>query len=135
MLLDPSKETTHWGDDADLDKDRLATMLECALASDPFTPDPEALPQFTIDAGTAVVSFRQRTGATGTPGLDSSAWGLVYRIEAGPDLIAWNHGATWVENTGPPTANGDGTDTATVRLLNTDPARWFARLAVFEAGP
>lgn len=133
VVLDATKEPTHWGDLADLDGDGIRTMLECALGGDPAVPDPQRLPQAASDAGFPVFRFRQRIGASGTPGLGSSAWGLVYQVEAGPNLTTWHSGPSWIEHIGTPVDNGDGTETATVRLLNPDPDGWFARLAVTAA--
>ena len=133
ILRDPDKETTHWGPAADPDRDSLPTLLECALAGDPLVPDPEKRPRLRFFEGVPVFSFRQRASTVGSPGLDSTARGVVCRVEIGPDLMTWNHGPEWIENVGPPIDNGDGTVTVRVRLPATEPGCWFARLSVFEA--
>ena len=134
-LLDTSKESSHWGDLADLDKDGLATMMECALGGDPAIAEFNLFPKIELISDHPHFIFRQRSGATGTPGVDSRAWGLIYQVQVSDDLDEWLVGSSYVTPVGSPISNGDGTDTVTVRLSISGADRWFARLRVDQSSP
>jgi hypothetical protein len=98
-----------------------------ALGAD-FVADPRtALPAATLSAGTGTerhltLSYRRRLGATQ----------VSYQVETATDLDAWLSGPGVVEPLGSPVPNGDGTETAQVRVIapvSADPAR-FIRLRV-----
>ena len=106
-----------------------------------FTPDP---PSKGPRAGISPVSpedyitltYRRLAGGSGTTGVDYTAGGYTYTVEVSTDLMSssWLSGVSHVVAVGSPIANGDGTETVTVRTvapLGASPR--FMRLSVTES--
>lgn len=102
--------------------DDIANILKFAMGIEPMTPGHGVLPvvdRETVAAGEHVYFIlRQRSGGTGTPGIDYTVDGIRYRAETTPHLDAseWHHGSEWFELAATPTENGDGTETVILRL-------------------
>ncbi|MCC5808256.1 MAG: hypothetical protein JJU00_18155 [Opitutales bacterium] len=102
--------------------DNMANIVKFALGIPPMADGSHALPhaerESTGDAEYLVFVFRQRTGGTGTPGIDYTVDGVSYRAEASASLGegTWHSGGDWFELDGPPVDNGDGTETVYLRL-------------------
>lgn len=122
----------------DPDGDRLVNLIEFAFGLDPLAPELSApyLIEPMRDGTQFLFRYRQRNGGTGALGVDYTAAGLRYRIEASNDLQTWSPSAALV---GSPVAlytypNGDGTETVHA-LLNasgslTSKQRIFFRLNI-----
>ena len=122
------------GFSADPDDDGLPNGIELALGTDPTLSSVEFLPVVSESAGFLQITYRQRTGGTGTVGVDYIVGGLQYTVEVSPDLSAgsWDSGSNLVENIGTPVDNLDGTETVTVRLVESidGQSRKFLRLEI-----
>jgi hypothetical protein len=76
----------------DPDADNLANLLEYAFGLDPKTAD--ATPPYSIEPHPSyddilIVRYPQREGGSGTRGVDYTADGLRYTVEASTDLQTW----------------------------------------------
>ena len=84
--------------------------------------------------GRVGISYRQRSGGSGTIGFDYTAAGLRYTVDSSPSLEpdSWVSGSDILEIVGTPTDNFDGTETVTVRIKDTVTAgdRHFLRLTI-----
>jgi hypothetical protein len=83
------------------------------------------------------MAYRERRGGSGIVGVDYTAGGITYTVQAAPTLTlpAWTQGTGVVQQVGLGTPNGDGTETVAVRLLSpVGPAnpRYFLRLRLTE---
>lgn len=112
---------------ADPDHDALPNLLEYAFRLDPRVRDaipPPVVPVMVEDAGTVyhAVAFRRRTP---NPQID-------YAPEVCTDLALWRSGPADLVPFGTPSANGDGTETATFRSAApaVERPREFFRLRV-----
>ena len=78
------------------DGDGLPNGIELALGTDPTLSSVEFLPVVSESAGILQITYRQRTGGTGTVGVDYTIGGLQYTVEVSPDLSAgsWDSGST-----------------------------------------
>jgi hypothetical protein len=106
-------------DDVDIESDGFSNLLEYAFDLDPLQS--ESLPSAIDD--TLAFSFRRLQGASsGSTVLGTSVGGVTYTIEVSNTLAAdsWQSGAVWLEQVGSPVANGDGTETVTVRALTSE---------------
>lgn len=126
-LDDPSKEATHWGLEADYDNDGQSTLLEFAFNSDPTDPSSsfavEFEPVFDGDDSTSAfnIIFRRWREANG----------LTYANEYTQDLSDWAGAPFTAQLIGQPVANGDGTETVTIRITPESPNdRSFVRLRI-----
>jgi len=92
-----------------------------------------AFPVGSVDNDHLVLSYRERTGGTGTVGADYTAGGLTYTVQVANDLAGtWQSGTTLVEQVGAAINNGDGTETVSVRLKQaiTGSTQKFVRLVL-----
>ncbi len=79
---------------ADPDADGLVNLLEYAFGGSPRVADSPSLytvtPSLDPSGHTMItVAYRQREGGVGTPGIDYTADGLRYTVEASTDLQTW----------------------------------------------
>ncbi len=128
-LVDPTSDPDH---------DGLVNLLEHALALDPLEPNSAASQPGVTTTSDSIdeflqLTYRRRTGGSGTTGVDYTADGVAYRVEVSPNLApgTWTSGSTVVEAVGSPSNNGDGSETVTVR--SRDPIsdqKHFIRLRV-----
>ena len=91
----------------------LSNLLAYAVGAD-LSPSPEsALPEVTtVEVGNATypaLRYRARQGASD----------VEYTVEVSDMLAQWNSGAAFTVQVGAPQANGDGTETITVRSLES----------------
>lgn len=114
----PLEHDSLWGWHADVDKDGLTTLQELAFNGNPFTNDRNLGSQLILDSALDI-TFRQWSGGAGITGLNYRARGILYRVEYSPNLQpgSWSTGPTILEVAGDPIANGDGTESVTVRVL------------------
>ena len=104
---------------ADPDADGLATIQEYAFARPPRWPDAGQILQISREVAGPVISYPQRNGGTGTPGVDYTAGGVLYLLEYTPSLSPanWQPVTTLqIEEVIPPVNNCDGTHTVHLRL-------------------
>jgi hypothetical protein len=122
----------------DWDRDGADNVLEYGLKLNPMQPDADLLPKASIvviGGGRYLqLTYRQRTGGTGTTGVDYTVGGITYAVEVASELLpaAWESSGALVEAIGSPIDNGDETVTVTVRVrdpVSGDPAK-FARLRI-----
>jgi hypothetical protein len=122
------------GLDADPDGDGLPNSVEYALSTDPTADSSMDFPTVARDGDFLEITFRQRIGGTGTPGIDYELDGINYAAEVSSDLSpeSWNSGTGVFEVLEAPIDNGDGTETVTVRLKNSIPGEvsQFLRLKI-----
>ncbi len=156
-LIAPSLSFGSWmagysglsGDDAltsaDPDGDGLSNFLEYAFSLDPTLANAANAPAVTMVEGSGdetgnqylTITYRQRSGGTGTIGVDYTAAGVIYGVEVSDTLspLSWNAGTAWVEAVGLPADNGDGTQTVIVRrkLPLGDTPKSFIRLRAISS--
>jgi hypothetical protein len=98
-----------------------------------------AFPSASLDSNYIVLTYRQRTGGTGTVGVDYTAAGLTYTVQVSDTLTGiWQSSAALVEFVpGSRISNGDGTETVSVRMKQvvTGATQKFMRLALIPATP
>ena len=77
---DPAKEATVWGNLADPDHDGTANIIEFMTVREPMVADPELGPQFRLEGGEAIMTYRE-TKLTdhdilmfGTMSADLNSW-------------------------------------------------------------
>ncbi|MCC5841825.1 MAG: S8 family serine peptidase [Opitutales bacterium] len=119
--------------------DGLPNLLKFAFNLDPMRHTADLAPvlgeQMIGSDRHLTLTYRQRTGGSGTPGMGYTVDGIAYHVETSSSLApdTWHTGAAWFEVAGPALDNGDGTQTVTLRLRppvgDPDPAR-FLRLRV-----
>ena len=118
--------------------DGLPNLVKFALNLDPLLPAPDQVPVLGEEViGTErhlALTYRQRAGGLGTPGMGYTADGIAYHVEVSSTLEAgtWHAGAEWFDLAGPVHNHGDGTETVTLRLkppLGPD-APTFLRLRI-----
>lgn len=122
---------TNAEDDADADLDGLKNIFEYAFNLNPTSPAGAVFPAPGIEDDHLVLRFRVRSGGTGTVGTDYTAGNLTYQVQVADSPDApWISDTGLVEQAGPATSNGDGTDTVGVRLRPAiaDLTRKFMRL-------
>lgn len=122
-------------DTFDFDNDGYSNLLERAFGTSPVDAgsfNHPKIAELAQGAQTyAQISYRRIAGGTGTTGINYTANGIRYRVETTPSLSAdWTFGATRVEAMGDPLANGDGTETVTVRSLEPVPSNGFGFMRV-----
>ncbi len=120
------------GFSGDTNRDGVANGTAFAFGADSEEAVASRLPVPFPDGADLVMTFRQREGGAGTPGLGYTVDGVRYMIEYSTNLIGpWIEATAIAAPVGSPVPNGDGTATATVRLLRPSgsPAV-FARLRV-----
>jgi parallel beta-helix repeat protein len=119
---------------ADPDRDGLKNIFEYGFNTNPTNAASVAFPAASLDSDHLVLTYRERTGGTGTVGVDYEAGGLIYTVQVTDDLAgAWQSGATLVELVpGSRVNNGDGTETVSVRIKLTvsSAAKRFLRLVL-----
>jgi hypothetical protein len=124
----------------DPDRDGFINLFERAFGLDIFNADPANMGP----AGTLVeiggqyhlqLEYRQRTGGSGTNGVDYTADGMMYTVEVSGNLTTWDSGILVVEEAALPVDNGDGTEKVTMRSVAPLPAggKQFIHLKVTEA--
>ena len=116
------------------DGDSCPNLLEFALGGNPQAKDDNlTLPLAQSGSGTngMVFQYRRRTGGTGSVLGPYTVEGITYHVQLTDSLqtIAWQTNSSLLESVGTPTANGDGTETVSVRYKGTNKAS-FLRLSV-----
>ena len=103
---------------ADPDRDGLKNIFEYGFKLNPTNAASVAFPAPSFDNDHLVLTYRQRTGGTGTVGVDYTADGVTYTVQIANDLTdPWQSGAEFVELvSGSRVNNGDGTETVRVRI-------------------
>lgn len=103
---------------ADPDRDRLSNIFEYAFNTNPTNAASVFFPTASLNASYAAITYRERTGGTGTVGVDYTAGGLTYTVQVASELGgAWQSGSSLVELVpGSRVDNGNGTETVSVRL-------------------
>jgi subtilisin family serine protease len=102
--------------------DGLPNLVKFALNLDPLLPAPDQVPVLGEQViGTErhlTLSYRQRAGGVGVPGMGYTVDGIVYHVEVSGTLEpgSWHTGADWFDVAGPAHNHGDGTETVTLRL-------------------
>jgi len=114
----------------DSDGDSACDALELATGTSPMSVRERPMLETTMVDGALMVNYRQRSGGSGTTGIDYNVNGLIYAVEVSSDLVTWHRGATWVEAVGTPVSNGDGSETALIRIKDTAESSAFVRLGV-----
>lgn len=120
----------------DCDRDGSKNIFEYAFNQNPTNSNSVVIPSPAINDDHLVLTFRERTGGTGTVGLDYTAGGLTYRVEAADTPSGpWTSNASLLEQVGSAVNNGDGTETVSVRLKQTTPAttKKFMRLVLMPS--
>jgi len=118
---------------ADPDKDGLKNIFEYAFNTNPTNAASVAFPAASLNNGYLVFTYRERTGGTGTVGVDYTAGGLTYTVQVANDLAGtWQSGTALVEQVGAAINNGDGTETVSVRIKQaiTGSTQKFVRLVL-----
>jgi parallel beta-helix repeat protein len=118
---------------ADPDKDGLKNIFEYAFNTNPTNAASVASPVGSVDNDHLVLTYRERTGGTGTVGVDYTAGGLTYTMQVANDLAGtWQSGTALVEQVGAAINNGDGTETVSVRIKQaiTGSTQKFVRLVL-----
>lgn len=119
----------------DPDGDGVPTFVEEAFMRNPQVRDSGGLPQpLIVNAGSGStapgLTWRQKSGGTGTPGLASIAGDYRFQVELSDTLTSWRNATAGdiatVSQTGDTAA---GATTVTVRLTNPN-AAGFLRLRV-----
>lgn len=122
--------TAEAADLADPDHDGMCNLAEFATQSDPATTS--SLPLAPVaDAATPTIEYVQRSGGTGTHGIDYAAAGVATMVEVSSDNLTWHSGPTFIEPEGPATDLGSGLERIKVRVAAgafTTTARLFFRL-------
>ena len=111
----------------DYDQDGLVNRLERAFGTHPADSSDTYCPTESIlniaNNDYLAITYRRLKGGTGTTGVDYSADGLTYTVEANTDLTeTWSNGLNVVEEVIPPEGrpdNGNGTEEVTVRSKDT----------------
>jgi pimeloyl-ACP methyl ester carboxylesterase len=122
----------------DFDGDGILNLIEFALNLNPAAEDAAvlkpsaALVETTPGNRQLEFKFRQRTGGTGTMGMSYQTAGVTYTVQTSADLdpATWTQDHSVFEIVGTPVANGDGTETVTVRLNGPIAGKRFVRLKV-----
>ena len=129
----------------DFDLDGLSEIQEFAHGLRPDVANASGQPYVTqainsSDGKTYLqLTYRRRSGGAGTAGVNYTADGLVYTVESNPDLnpTTWQAlGSGQSLPIGSPVANGDGTETVTIRVLpaiEDNSRERFVRLKIREA--
>lgn len=110
-------------------------VIGMAVAGDAkFAPKADSFAYDTLDSGSqtnasaAEFSYR-RIRADGIGHVSEYRVGdLTYVAEISPDLVRWNRGPDYLDQAGPATDNGDGSETVTVRSLDPDADTLFFRV-------
>lgn len=125
----------------DADGDGVVNLLEFAFGLNPLLASREGLPVGGMEPDPQsgemhfTLTYRQRRGGVGTPGIDYTVEGILYRAELSTTLTppTWLSGPTHFESAGSPVDNSDGTETVTVRLkppVGPDTSEAFLRVGV-----
>ena len=124
---------------ADPDHDGLKNIFEYGFNLNPTNAASVVFPSASLDSNYIVLTYRQRTGGTGTVGVDYTAAGLTYTVQVSDTLTGiWQSSAALVEFvSGSRISNGDGTETVSVRIKQvvTGATQKFMRLALIPATP
>jgi hypothetical protein len=121
------KSTNGVGSDTeDTDDDGLSALLEFAFGGSTTTPNPELLPQASVQ--TLTVNSVTADYLTITIHRGIGAEEVTYTPEISTDLAQWNNGPLFVVQEGSPQFNGDGTETVIYR--STDPVTTDERLFI-----
>ena len=111
-------------DDFDYDKDGLVNLLERAFGTHPADSNDHYTPNESVlnlsGSEYLAITYRRLKDGTGSTGVNYTADGLTYTVEASTSLTqAWDSGASVVEEVIPTEGrpdNGDGTEDVTVRV-------------------
>ena len=119
---------------ADPDEDACPNLLEFALGGDPLASDDRVTrPAIQNGSGTngVVYQYRRRAGGTGGVLGPYTVDGITYQLQLTSTLqpASWQTNSPLLEAVGPPVANGDGTETVSVKFLGTNQAS-FLRMEV-----
>lgn len=126
---------------ADPDGDQIVNLLEFAFGLDPLsknTQPPYQIRAHETKAGSKrfQLTYRQREGGSGTPGINYTAQGLRYVVETSTNLKTWRvfNKTSGVSGSHKRSSNGDGTETIELNL-SVDEAlaqtsKFFVRLTV-----
>jgi hypothetical protein len=122
------------GWEADADGDGCTNLWEFATKTLPKDPGSRRVAVSSVSGGHFLMSYVRREGGTESPGAVYEVDGLTYTPQCTPNLLAaaWNSGSSSFQIIGDPVANGDGTETVTVRLLSGigEQSRQFCRMGV-----
>lgn len=133
VLLESSILADPYGDP---EMDGIPNIYEHAFVLNHQSPDSlNYLPRLqTVTKGSTEflqMTYRQRTGGTGTTGTDYQAGGVTYRVESSTSLQSdsWSSGTHLFRVVGTPVNNGDGSETVTVEFaFPPNPSGHFIRL-------
>lgn len=129
---------------ADADGDGLPNLLEFALGGNPTdgegVPRPKVVPD-PVNEGDLIFNYRRLReespgDGSGTMGDGYAIYGITYTVQASNALTGWAPASSLLtmQAVGPPSDNGDGTETISLRL--TPPlvtgSQWFVRLQIAE---
>jgi hypothetical protein len=114
-------------DDADPDGDSLKNIWERAWGSDPNDSSSHYKLVSKIErigeSDYLAITYRQITGGSGKIGVDYTEEGITYTVHTATFLTGpWSSGAQEVELVSEPVENGDGTETVTVRSVDSIPS-------------
>jgi len=151
ISVDPVPDFSQWVADFSLaepgalddpDGDEWCNLMEFATLTDPADGSSHALPLLGRDPASPpefLFTYRRLRAldpahATGNSGDGYRLYGIVYTVEASNDVATWGAAADVLSLTqeGPPTDNGDGSETVTLRLIPPvgNDSVWFVRLSV-----
>jgi hypothetical protein len=115
----------------DSDGDGASNAEEYAALTDPLDPDSVSRPVVSVEDGFLHLSYDQRSGGTGTPGIDYSVDGVSIIAEASVDrLDAWEGGPDSISVLETSPTDRPGVERVTVRHNEpiTSSERGFLRL-------
>jgi hypothetical protein len=113
-------ELTHFGDladndDSDWDRDGRSSFMEWAMGLNPLSGNDPEPTRLTKTTGGLLLQYRRLKNAPP----------VAYLPQVSTDLATWHwngdgSGVIYTTETDPPLDNGDGSETATVRILSPD---------------
>ena len=127
--------TADAADLADPDHDGICNLAEFAIQSDPSAASSLPLSPVT-DAPTPTIEYVQKSGGTGTRGIDYAVAGVTTLVEVSADNVTWHSGPAFIESAGPAVALGSGLERVRVRVVAGALAAWtqlFFRLKFVAA--
>jgi hypothetical protein len=118
---------------ADPDHDVIPNVLEFAFGLNPTNASRENLPAAMILTNAPGMTFRQRAGGTGTPGVNYHADGLYYVVQVRSNLVSgvWTNDVSQFEVVGRvPSSNGTETVIVLFKGPFTGSSSRFMRVVV-----
>ena len=120
---------------ADPDNDGIPNLVEFALGLNPTNASRENLPAAMILTNAPGMTFRQRAGGTGTPGVNYHADGLYYVVQVRSNLVSgvWTNDVSQFEVVGRvPSSNGTETVIVLFKGPFTGSSSRFVRVVVVD---